>query len=358
MLTAVSSALTIADLDLPRMRDEMLARGWRTGRSDALLRVLYSGEPVDPVRYGGPVAAWANALPPSPSRVVSRHASLDGTTKLLVSCGAGAADTVECVLMAGEKPGEFAGCVSSQIGCAMGCDFCASTLEGVKRDLSAAEIVGQFLHLRAEATARGARLNTIVFMGMGEPMLNLDAVLPAIHRMGDPSCGALGYKNIQVSTVGIVPGIERLRDSGLRVQLALSLHGPDDETRRRVVPAGKKYTVAATLDAAWAFQLATGRISNIEYCLLAGENDSPDHARKLAEALGGRRMHVNLIPHNPIGTGLSGKQYARPTPEAVRAFLAALRDAGVAAHVRKTRGDDASAACGQLRRTVSLALAP
>lgn len=325
----------------------MLSRGWKRGRAAALLRSLYATEPLDEPFFGSTVTAWASSLPLSSLSVLRRHEAGDGTIKLLLNA---AGESIECVLMAGEKPGEYAGCISSQVGCAMGCDFCASTLGGVVRNLTSEEIVGQFLLLRQEAIARGGRLNTIVFMGMGEPMLNLQEVIPAIVRIADPHVGALGYRNVQVSTVGIVPGMYDLADSGLRVQLALSLHGGDDETRRRIVPAGRKYSVADTLDAAWEFQQRTGRVSNIEYCLLAGVNDSAEQAQALARALDGRRMHVNLIPHNPIGAGLSGVQYRRPTPEAVYAFLDALRAGGVVAHIRKTRGDDASAACGQLRR--------
>lgn len=336
----------------------MLARGWKTGRAEALLRVLYQGIELDPARFGGPVAAWAKSLPVSSLELVAQHTSADGTVKLLLKLSDG--QTVECVLMSTDRTatgragegggGVVAGCVSSQVGCAMGCDFCASTLDGFKRNLTAEEITAQFLMLNRLARSRGQRLVTVVFMGMGEPMHNLDNVIPAIQRMCDRTMGALGYRNVQVSTVGIVPGIERLAASGVRVALALSLHGPDDSTRSAIVPAGKKYTVAATLDAAWAYQQQTGRVSNIEYCLLAGVNDSPDHARKLAQALAGRRMHVNLIPHNPIGTGLSGITYRKPSTAAVSAFLHELRHHGVVAHQRKTRGDDTAAACGQLRR--------
>lgn len=349
-MTPPPPTLTLAHLDPDAIGAEMLARGWKTGRSLRLLRAMYAGREIDPLAFGEPVAAWAGSIPHSPTTVVSSHTASDGTTKLLLNCHDGEAGTVECVLMPTERPGETSACLSSQIGCAMGCDFCASTLAGVKRSLTSAEIVGQFLHLRRVARERGTPLTSLVFMGMGEPMLNLEAVIPAIRRIAHHDCGGLGFKNVQVSTVGIVPGIEAFTASGLRVTLALSLHGPDDETRSRIVPAGRKYTVAATLDAAYAHQLATGRVANIEYCLLAGVNDSTAHAEKLADALAGRRMHVNLIPFNPIGAGLSGVTYRRPTPEAVAAFLKVLRDRRVAAHVRVTRGDDASAACGQLRR--------
>jgi 23S rRNA (adenine2503-C2)-methyltransferase len=344
---------TIASLDLPKIRQEMVFNGWRTGRAPALLRKIYSREIVAPARFGDPVARWANALSLAPTTLAARSTSHDGTVKLLIQAGN---DLAECVLMPTDRPGETAGCVSSQVGCAMGCDFCASTLGGLARNLTADEITAQFLHLREESRARGARLANIVFMGMGEPMLNLDHVLPAVHRIADPSCGGLGYKNVQVSTVGIVPGIQRLADSGLRVQLALSLHGPTDAVRSNIVPAGRKYGVADTLEAAWQYQQRTGRVANIEYCLLAGINDSPTHAAELAQALASRRMHVNLIPYNTIGTGLSGQTYRRPSPETVTAFLAELRQRNVIAHVRKTRGDDASAACGQLRhKSISLA---
>lgn len=342
-------ATTVADFEPDTFRDAIASRGWRLGRADALLRTLYAARTPCPDRFGAPVAEWAASLPRAPTAIAARHIAADSTTKLLIRLHDG--ETVECVLMDSDAPGLVSGCVSSQVGCAMGCDFCASTLAGVKRNLTAAEIVGQFFHLRDAAAARHKRLATLVLMGMGEPLLNLDHVIPALRRISSESMAQFGSRNIQVSTVGIVPGIERLAASGLRVQLALSLHGPDDATRSRIVPAGRKYTVAATLNAAWTYQQLTGRVSNIEYCLLAGVNDSPHHARKLADVLDGRRMHVNLIPHNPIGPGLSGTTYARPSKSAMITFLQILRDAKVVAHIRKTRGDDSAAACGQLRRT-------
>lgn len=345
----MSPSLTISHLDLPTLQAEMKLRGWRTGRSEPLLRALCQGLELDPARFGEPVVAWARSLPLTPMRELSTYRSPDGTFKLLLQLHDG--HTVECVLMPTDRPGIAAACVSSQVGCAMACDFCASTLDGLKRNLTAEEITGQYLLLRQLAVQQNARLATLVFMGMGEPMHNLANVVPAIHRICDPTCAGLGYRNVQVSTVGIVPGIRTLADSDVRVALALSLHGPDDATRSQIVPAGKKYTVAATLDAAWEYQEKTGRVSNIEYCLLADVNDSPRHAQLLVEAIAGRRMHVNLIPHNPIGAGLSGITYRRPSAERITSFLQTLRDGGVVTHLRKTRGDDTSAACGQLRRT-------
>jgi 23S rRNA (adenine2503-C2)-methyltransferase len=232
----------------------------------------------------------------------------------------------------------------------MGCDFCASTKDGFGRDLSAGEIGEQFLHVAREAALGGRRVASLVFMGMGEPLLNLGAVLAAIERIADRSLGAVGYRNVTVSTVGIVPGIDRLADADLGVHLALSLHAPDDETRARLVPANRRWRVDEILDAARRFQARTGRPVNIEYCLLAGVNDADDQARLLAGLLRGWRAHVNLIPYNAIGAGVSGRVYARPAAQRIDRFTTLLRSAGVVVHVRETRGDDVSAACGQLRQ--------
>ena len=282
-------------------------------------------------------------------RLLDRRVATDGTVKLLLGFPAGGA--VETVLMPAYRPGRAMGCVSSQIGCAMGCDFCASTRGGLERNLSAGEIVEQFLHLRREAAGLGRRLTSLVFMGMGEPMHNLDNVLPAIERIAGPALGALGWRQVTVSTVGVVPGIDRLAAADLNVHLALSLHAPDDETRSRLVPANRRYPVAEVVAAAKRFLDTTGRIPTIEYCLLAGVNDTDAHANSLARFLDGFRAHVNLIPYNPIGAGISGTIYVRPACERVISFLKLLRGAGTVAHVRDTRGDHVNAACGQLRET-------
>ena len=185
-------------------------------------------------------------------------------------------------------------------------------------------------------------------MGMGEPMLNLDNVIAAIKMISSHEAGSLGGRHITVSTVGIVPGIEALAASGLKVHLALSLHAPDDATRAKLVPMNRRYPVADILAAARNYQERTDRIVTIEYCMLAGANDSDGHASLLAERLAGFRAHVNLIPYNTIGAGLSGAIYQRPSRERLDAFLMILRNAGIAAHPRDTRGDDVNAACGQL----------
>jgi 23S rRNA (adenine2503-C2)-methyltransferase len=281
------------------------------------------------------------------SHVLNRHESADGTVKLLLGLDRGGA--VESVLMPAYDPLRSAACVSSQIGCAMGCDFCASTRHGLERDLEPAEIVEQFLSLRQEAARTGRRLTSLVFMGMGEPMHNLDNVIAAIRRIADPRMGGLGWRQVTVSTVGIVPGIDRLAAADLNVHLAVSLHAPDDETRRRIIPSGKRWTVAEIIAATRRFEAATRRVPTIEYTLLAGVNDSDEQAELLARLLDGFRAHVNLIPYNWIGPGLSGKVYQRPARDRVYRFLEILRQHGVVAHIRRTRGDDVNAACGQLR---------
>ncbi len=330
-------------------------RRWGFNASHArwLLRHFYAvgDAKFDSARYGQRLIDRLTAeIVPLRSSILTEAVSSDGTRKLLIGYPAGGA--VESVLMPSTRPGTVAGCVSSQIGCAMGCDFCASTKNGLERDLSAGEIAEQFVHLKRAALATGRTLKTLVFMGMGEPMHNLDAVMDAIRRIADPDMGGLGWRQVTVSTVGIVPGIDRLAEADLNVHLALSLHAPDDETRAKLVPMNRRYPVADIIAAAKRFYARSNRIPTIEYCLLAGVNDSDDQADLLGELLAGFRAHVNVIPFNPIGPGLSGKIYERPSPGRLTAFVDRVRSHGVVTHARRTLGDDVSAACGQLRQQV------
>jgi len=342
---------SLADFDVATLQDELSRAGLIPSHAKRLLRAYYDGGgAIDfaAIDVGKAVRAWSDANIRPASRIGFRSVSSDGTVKLLLHLQAGG--TVETVLMPGHRPDRAAGCVSSQVGCAMGCDFCASTRGGLERNLTSGEIVEQFLHLRSQAAAMGRRLTSLVFMGMGEPMHNLDHVIPAIRRISSPALGTMSGRHITVSTVGIVPGIERLAAEDLNVHLALSLHAPDDETRSRLVPANRRYRVEQIMEAAKRFQDRAGRIVTIEYCLLDGINDSDDHATALADLMNGFRAHVNLIPYNPIGFGLSGIAYRKPGRARVDAFLRILWNANVVAHVRETRGDDVSAACGQLRQ--------
>lgn len=342
----------LTECDKFAMEEALAAEGFARSHARPLLREFYRGTgriDFSRLRCGPRVAAWvSNRFQPIPSTVAHRNVSSDSTVKLLIAFPAGGA--AESVLMPSYRPDRAACCVSSQIGCAMGCDFCASTSGGLERNLCAGEIVEQFLHLKREAQSLNRRLTSLVFMGMGEPMHNLDNVIAAIRRIADPDMGGLGWRQITVSTVGIVPGIDRLASADLNVNLAVSLHAPDDATRTRIVPANRRYPVAQVIAAAKRFADATGRVPTIEYCLLADINDSEEQARMLGGLMSGFRAHVNLIPYNPAGPGLSGNVYRRPPDSRMRQFALVLGAAGMVAHFRNTRGEDVDAACGQLRR--------
>jgi 23S rRNA (adenine2503-C2)-methyltransferase len=341
----------LSEFDVSGLEQHLAAHGYRPVQARRVLREFYLHHghvDLDELRIGRCLRDWFEqniALRQSSVRL--RHDSSDGTVKLLVDLARGGA--VETVLMPAHRPDRAAACVSSQIGCAMGCDFCASTREGMERNLTAGEIVEQFFHVSREAAQRGRRIRSLVFMGMGEPMHNLESVIAAIHRIADRSLGNLGYRAITVSTVGIVPGIDRLAQENLGVHLALSLHAPDDETRGKLVPANRRWRVRDIIDAAKRFQHHTGRPVNVEYCLLSGVNDSPEQAELLASLLDGWRAHVNLIPYNTIGAGVSGAVYSRPSAARIERFASILAQRGVVTHTRVTRGDDIAAACGQLR---------
>ena len=342
---------SLCEFDVETLGRALRDAGLLPSHATKLLRAYYAGDgriDFTDLNVGPRVERWVESnFSALSSTLRQTHRSADGTTKLLVEffdrkC-------VESVLMPGYRPDRAAGCVSSQVGCAMGCDFCASTRDGLQRNLDASEIVEQFLHLKAHAAGMGRRLRSLVFMGMGEPLHNLDNVIQAIRRIADPAMGALGWRQITVSTVGIVPGIDKLADADLNVHLALSLHAPDDATRARIVPANRRYPVADILAAARRYADRTRRVPNIEYCLLAGVNDSDEHAQMLVDLMMGFRAHVNVIPYNAIGAGLSGTIYVCPTDARIDQFLSILRSGGVVAHRRDTRGDDVAAACGQLQ---------
>jgi 23S rRNA (adenine2503-C2)-methyltransferase len=341
----------LVDLDPDSLRIELQSAGFPPSHATNILRKFYASHGTLnnwPDQIGPRLAHWLRENEPSPAtKLHTRHESADGTVKLLLTLNDG--KSVETVLMPAHRPGRAAGCVSSQVGCAMGCTFCASTRNGLDRNLRPAEIVEQYLHLQRQAAAMDRRLTSLVFMGMGEPMHNLENVIAAIRRIADPDMGGLGWRQITVSTVGIVPGIDALADADLNVHLALSLHAPDDETRSRIVPVNNRYPVAEVMSATRRFADRTGRIPTIEYCLLAGVNDSPAHAKHLGRLVDGFRAHVNLIPYNTI----AGADYRAPEQQTIRQFIQHLRDANVIVHVRETRGDPINAACGQLRASSS-----
>jgi 23S rRNA (adenine2503-C2)-methyltransferase len=263
----------------------------------------------------------------------------DGLTTKWLWRGHGGAQ-VETVLMRYKERATV--CVSSQAGCAMGCTFCATGQAGFERHLSAAEIVEQVL--RAQH-ASPQRVSNVVFMGMGEPLANVDAVLEACTRLHDDL--GISARHLTVSTVGVVPGMERLTEFPLPITLAVSLHAADDAHREKLVPLNRRYPIADVLDAARAYADRKGRRVTFEYACIAGVNDTPLQAEILAARLSGFRggAHVNLIPLNATA-GYSGHASGR---EGIESFAARLQELGVGASIRRNRGVDIDAACGQLR---------
>ena len=283
--------------------------------------------------------------------VVARSISSDGTTKLLLEMSDG--ERIETVRL--PYPDRLSVCISSQAGCAMACQFCATGLGGFRRNLSVAEIISQILlcknpgiPTKNEGATAFQTPTHVVFMGMGEPLLNLGNVLKSVHLMHDEM--GVPMRHITVSTVGILAGIEKLALEKLQLTLAISLHAPDDELRHRLIPTSTKTGVQDLVRAAKNYVHATGRRVTFEYVVLGGVNDTPEMAKKLARLCKGWPCHVNLIPWNAVaGAGLEGAGFGAPKSEDLRRFKAILEDANIATTQRVQRGADVAAACGQLR---------
>jgi 23S rRNA (adenine2503-C2)-methyltransferase len=284
--------------------------------------------------------------------VVRQQASSDGTIKQLLAWPDGA--TSECVMIPQHRSEERdagaalrrTACISSQVGCPVGCVFCASGLDGLSRQLTAGQIVEQAMRVARLCAEQGERLTNVVFMGLGEPLANYAATLRAIRTINADWGMNIGARKITVSTVGLPSQMRRLADEGVQVTLALSLHAPTDELRRTIIPWADRVGIDELIDAGRYYFDRTGREVTIEYILLGGLNDAETHARRLATVARRVRSNVNLIRYNPV----PGLPYLRPTAEAAHAFLHTLKGAGINVHLRKSRGLDIDAACGQLRR--------
>ena len=284
----------------------------------------------------------AQATSIHPLRPLAETVSPHGLThKVLLELGDG--ETIESVLMYYE--GRHVACISVQVGCAIGCPFCATGQEGLVRNLTAGEIVGQVLFLARQLAQQGERLSNVVVMGMGEPLANYEATWKALERLMDERGLNLSARRITISTAGLVPGIHRLAAQDTQVRLAVSLHATTDNLRNQLVPLNRRYGLVQLLAACRAYQSRTRRRISFEYALINGLNDLPTQARQLAHILQGLLAHVNLIPLNPIAEF----PYGPSPPVRIRAFRDELTRLGVSHTLRQGRGAEIQAGCGQLR---------
>jgi 23S rRNA (adenine2503-C2)-methyltransferase len=284
-------------------------------------------------------ATLAESLTIKTPMLEAKQTSEDGTTKFLLKLEDGR--HVEAVYIPDTPAQTF--CISTQVGCAMACAFCLTGKMGLVRNLSAGEIVGQ-VRVLAHATGLAGSAFNIVLMGMGEPLHNYDATMKALRMMADESGLGVHPRRVTLSTVGLVPAIARLAAEPLMPNLAISLHATTDDQRSRIVPVNKKYSLEQLIDACRRFPLAKRRRITFEYVLLNGVNDTLEDARRLARLVSGLKAKVNLLPLNEA----AGIPFERPSDDRVNAFARILADRGITVSVRKSRGRDIRAACGQL----------
>ena len=278
--------------------------------------------------------------PLKPIEVVQVQTSkIDGTQKYLFRLGDG--NVIESVLMK-YKHGNSV-CISSQVGCRMGCRFCASTLDGLTRNLLPSEMLEQIYRIQEIS---GERVSNIVIMGTGEPMDNYDNVVQFLHMVSDELGICISQRNITVSTCGLVPRIRQLAEEQLQITLALSLHAPNDEKRQKLMPIARKYTLEEVLDACRYYFEKTGRRLTFEYSLVGGVNDFQEDAKQLSGLLKGLNCHVNLIPVNPI----KERNYRKSNREVIENFKIKLEKYGINVTIRREMGSDIDGACGQLRK--------
>ncbi|TYK48309.1 23S rRNA (adenine(2503)-C(2))-methyltransferase RlmN [Actinomadura decatromicini] len=342
----------LADLTAAERREAVAELGEKPFRADQLSRHYFARLVDDPAQMTDLPAAVRERLVSEllPSLLTPvRELTCDGGMTLKSVWKAFDGVLFESVLM--RYPDRATMCVSSQAGCGMNCPFCATGQAGLTRNLSTAEIVEQ-VTAGARALARGripggtGRVSNVVFMGMGEPLANYKAVLGAVRRITDPAPAGLGISQraVTVSTVGLVPAIEKLAAEDMSVRLAVSLHAPDDELRDELVPINTRWKVSEVLDAAWAYADRSGRRVSIEYALIKDVNDQAWRADLLGRLLRGNLVHVNLIPLNPT----PGSKWTASRPSDEREFVRRLEAHGVPVTVRDTRGREIDGACGQL----------
>ena len=335
--------LDLSELDEAELEAALDARGHKRFHARQIYRWVYKRGVTDIARMTDLSLSARTALArdvtvTTPQRV-AEETSADGTRKFLLELGDG--KRIEAVFIPDTPAMTF--CISTQVGCAMACDFCLTGKMGLVRHLTAGEIAGQ-VRVLAAATGLSDQPFNIVLMGMGEPLHNYDATMKALRMLHSENGLAVSPRRVTLSTVGIVPGLERLAQEPLIPNLAVSLHATTDEQRTALVPPNRKYPLAEILAACQRFPLKKRSRITFEYVLLAGVNDTPEDARRLVRLLSGIRAKVNLIPLNPA----PGIPYARPSDARVDAFAQVLADRHFTVSVRKSRGQDIRAACGQL----------
>lgn len=274
------------------------------------------------------------------ARIAEKYKSkIDETVKYLIEFDDG--ECVETVVM--HYHHGVTVCISSQAGCRMGCNFCASTIGGKKRDLLSGEILMQVLLAQKDT---GERISNIVMMGIGEPLDNFENVRRFLINVNDERGLNIGYRHISLSTCGVVDGIEKLSQMNIPITLSISLHAPNDEIRNSMMPVNKRWKIDELIDACKKYQSVTTRRISFEYAMIDGVNDSEENARELAERIGGIMCHVNLIPVNNV----KERSYKKSNAQSIKKFIGALEKKGITATVRRELGSDISASCGQLRQ--------
>jgi len=330
---------SLLNMTIEQLCDAVAAAGEKPYRAKQLADWVYRKAVTDPAKMTNLPAGLTERFEILPSRIVGRADSKDGTIKLLVELVDGR--HIETVAIPTTR--RVTACLSTQVGCAMGCSFCASAIGGMQRNCSAGEILQQILHLHQ---AVGRKITHVVFMGMGEPLANYNATVQAIRAIIDPKRFGLSARRVTVSTVGLPAAIRRLAKENLPITLAISLHAPDDRLRRKLIPAAVKTPLEQILAAAEAFHSSRNRQVTLEYLLLDGVNDNTDCAEVLIGIARRLSANVNLIRYNPVAS----LPYHRPPMLRVQKFAERLTSRGVPTEVRRSRGLDTAAACGQLRR--------
>ena len=342
----MAEKILLTDLSYEQLRSWIAGQGERSFRARQLFEWIYRALALDFAEMTNlPIClrqTLADVAELRSLQAVDTVTSANGlTSKILFRLRDG--ETIESVLMYYE--GRHTICVSSQVGCAVGCPFCATGQSGFVRNLSAGEIVGQVLHFARELRDQGSLVTNVVLMGMGEPLANYEATWRAVEILHDDKGLGLGARRFTVSTVGLVPGIRRLAQEKLAVGLAVSLHAADDVLRDRLVPVNRRHPIGKLMEACREYVRRTGRRISFEYALMEDVNDDPEQARKLGRLLKGLLCHVNLIPLNPTAEC----RYRPSGRKRVQAFRRVLNRTGVSNTVRLARGIDVQAGCGQLR---------